>query len=281
MLFVRLLYLLIFLCVSTTGYAQVKLVTTILPLQLIANEITSGISNPSVILDGSQDPHHPALRPSQRQQIGEAQIFVWVGPALETGFDRIIGDLDARVVTIMDLPINIHALGDQSDPHVWLDTSNAAAIAESITSVLADLDPGNEAAYRNNLGAFQVEVAGLEKDINQLLDTTSFPPYVVYHDAFQYFEKQAGLAHQASFTGNEEIQPGIRKILEVKNVLETSNARCIIVNNSVNTEFVENQLDMDGLRFVEADVLGSGLDDDLSYYQLMLSLANAFNRCRL
>lgn len=281
MLFVRLLYLLIFLCVSTTGYAQVKLVTTILPLQLIANEITSGISNPSVILDGSQDPHHPALRPSQRQQIGEAQIFVWVGPALETGFDRIIGDLDARVVTIMDLPINIHALGDQSDPHVWLDTSNAAVIAESITSVLADLDPGNEAAYRNNLGAFQVEVAGLEKDINQLLDTTSFPPYVVYHDAFQYFEKQAGLAHQASFTGNEEIQPGIRKILEVKNVLETSNASCIIVNISVNTEFLENQLDMDGLRFVEADVLGSGLDDDLSYYQLMLSLANAFNRCRL
>jgi len=279
-LFVRLLYLLIFLCVSSTGYAQVKLVTTILPLQLIANEITSGISNPTVILDGTQDPHHPALRPSQRLQIGEAELFVWVGPALETGFDRIIGDLDARIVTAMDLPIIIHALGDQADPHVWLDTSNAAAIAKSITSMLVDLDPGNEAVFRNNLAAFQLKTAKLEKDIQQLLDTTSFPPYVVYHDAFQYFEKQAGLAHEASFTGNEEIQPGIRKILEVKNILEVTNARCIIVSASVNSEFLQNQLDVDGLRFVEADVLGSSLDDALSYNQLMLSLAGAFNRCR-
>ena len=280
MLLVRLLYLLILLCVSTTGYAQVKLVTTILPLQLIANEITSGVSNPVVILDGSQDPHHPALRPSQRQQIGEAQLFVWVGPALETGFDRIIGDLDARIITAMDLSITIHALGDQADPHVWLDTSNAVAIAESITSVLVVLDPQNESAFRNNLAAFQVKAAGLEKDIKQLLDTSSFPPYVVYHDAFQYFEKQAGLAHEASFTGNEEIQPGIRKILEVKNVLVATNARCIIVNTSVNTKFLENQLDIDGLHIVEADVLGNSLDEALSYNGLMLSLARAFNRCR-
>jgi len=92
---------------NVTVLAQVNVVTSIRPLQLIASEITQGVSMPAVILENSQDPHHPALRPSQRQQMSEAEIFLWVGPGLETGFDRVAANLDAAVIKALELPLHL------------------------------------------------------------------------------------------------------------------------------------------------------------------------------
>ena len=87
MSYIRNIFSLVLLCFGSASYAEVKVVTSILPLQLIADRVTRGISTVDVILDGSQDPHHPSLRPSQRRLMNSADIFIWTGPALETGFE--------------------------------------------------------------------------------------------------------------------------------------------------------------------------------------------------
>lgn len=262
--------------------AQPQVVASIRPLQLIAQAVTQGVSVPGLVLDGTQDPHHPALRPSQRLLMDQADIFLWVGPQMETGFERIIEELDAEAMAVQFMPgFTMLTLGDQVDPHFWLDTRNAAVIAKLLATSLFIHDPDNAEVYQNNLAIFQDELVRLEQEIKRIIDATSFPPFAVYHNGYQYFEKQFGLSHQASFTGNEEILPGIRKVLEVKAILEASQVQCIVVDPTVNTAFLDSQLDIDTLHYASVDVIAQGGDSqEPSYVNFMRQFTAAFNACR-
>lgn len=261
--------------------AQPLVVASIRPLQLIAQAVTQGISEPGLVLDGTQDPHHPALRPSQRLLMDQADIMLWIGPQMETGFERIIDELDAEVLAVQFMPdYSVLTLGDQVDPHFWLDTRNAALIAELLATSLKLHDPENAQAYQKNLAIFQDALVRLEAEIRQSIDATNFPPFAVYHNGYQYFENQFGISHLASFTGNEEIQPGVRKVLAVKAILEASQVQCIVVDATVNTTFLDSQLDMDNLHYATVDVIGRGDGFQDSYVSFMRQFSAAFNTCR-
>ena len=95
----RTLLLIIFLLpgLNTQVFAQVFCRCQHSTLQLIAAAITEEVSQPQLVMDGSQDPHHPSLRPSQRRTMNQADIFIWIGPQLETGMEPIIGELERAV----------------------------------------------------------------------------------------------------------------------------------------------------------------------------------------
>ncbi|MEY3659664.1 MAG: hypothetical protein RLZZ169_489, partial [Pseudomonadota bacterium] len=53
------------------------LAASIKPLQLLAAAITDGVSEPQLVLGASEDPHHAALRPSQRRALQAADLVLW------------------------------------------------------------------------------------------------------------------------------------------------------------------------------------------------------------
>lgn len=262
--------------------AQPLVVTSIKPLQLIAKAVTDGVSEPVLVLDATQDPHHPSLRPSQRRAMGQAQVFIWTGPQLETGLDSVISELPGTILTVLNIPgLVLHRIGEGLDPHVWLDTVNATVIAGLLADTLMQQDPDNRAKYQANLALLQTELRSLEGEINSLLQNSGLLHFAVYHNGYQYFEKQFGLAHVTSFINNEEVQPGIRQVLAIKKQLDDNQVNCIVVSPSVNTTFLDNQLDRDGMRYVTIDVLAHDvpLVRD-GYSRFMRNLAAAFTRCR-
>jgi len=263
-------------------FAQYSVAASIRPLQLIAAAITHDVSQPMLVMDGSQDPHHPSLRPSQRRVMSQADIFIWIGPQLETNMEAIIGELDARVVTAINLDgMTIYPLNTSIDPHIWLDTRNAGIIADVLAENLVQLDRGNEARYLQNLEHFRDGLKSLEKELRATLDPDSFPAFAVYHNGYQYFEKQLGISHLASFTDNEEVQPGIRRVMEIKSLLDKSNVNCIVIDPAVNSGNLQNQLERDSLRYISVDVLAHDvpLTRD-GYFQFMQKLAAGFATCR-
>ena len=262
--------------------AQPAVVTSIRPLQLIAAAVTNGISGPGLVLDGGQDPHHPSLKPSQRRLMDDADIFIWVGPLLETGMERAVAGLDARVITAMAIPgMTLLQAGDTQDPHVWLDSGNATTIAAALATQLEAMDPANAAGYAANLAAFRADMQAMAEAIRQQLGADTFPPYVVYHNGYQYFERQFGLSHQDSFTSNDEVQPGIRKVMAIRNRLQANDTACIVINPAVNAPNLANQLESATLKFVSIDVLANGFTPgEDSYHRFVLGLAQAFANCR-
>ncbi len=263
---------------STQAAAQIDVSVTIKPLQLIAAAITD---DTVLVLRPSQDPHNYALRPSERRALNQAQILLWIGPSMETFLPGIIDELEAEVITAIELD-EIHLLsnGRVSNPHIWFDTFNARIIARSLSQTLSKMDTSNALRYRQNLQTFESKLDVLDESIEKQMAEIRALPYGVYHNAFQYFEAQFGLEHVVSFTDNQELQPGIKKLLNVKSQLENSNANCILLDPSVNIEELSSIIENESMRYATYNEVGRDIPVGKDgYVNLIEGLADSLNSC--
>jgi zinc transport system substrate-binding protein len=248
------------LCViSSWGIAQPTVSVSIKPLQLITAAITAGLndlSEPGLIIGPEQDPHHPFMRPSERQTLYDADILLWVGPLLEAALEDLIKQSSASVIHAYELIEGAGlSMAEIEDPHIWLSTQNARLIATELTERLRSLDNDNSQHYVNNLADFNSSMNDLDAEVNIALQGLKTIPFAVYHNAFRYYEEQYGLAHIASFTENEELQAGIRKVLEVRASLAANNVSCMLLEPSNDPDEI-NQLTGRDMNLVSIDILG-------------------------
>lgn len=296
------------LFVATSALAQVRVVTSIKPLHMIASAITDGVSEPVLLIPSTQSYHHFALRPSNVRTLSDADLFVWVGPELET---YLTGAVESRmsetqVLQILALPDLLvhhaghdgedsahivvpddglhaghqHVAGDDIDPHVWLDTRNGKAIARAIAGNLSQADPANSADYQRNLALFEEAIDALESRLNGLLVANSDTRYAVYHDAFRYFERQFGLQHEVVFVGSEEMQPGARHLLALREAIDSRDINCLLEDVTAQASTIETVVGTKEISRIHADTTGRNLTSGASaYIQLIDNLANAFQQC--
>jgi zinc transport system substrate-binding protein len=292
---------------STASWAQARVVASIAPLQMIASAITEGVSEPDVLIPSSQSYHHFVLRPSTVRVLNDADLFIWVGPELETYLSGAVARLgqhkavlqalalptlrvhhgsdgeDDALVLIPDDGLHAghqHKSGSMIDPHVWLDTRNAALIAAAIVTELVRLDPAHAMQYQANFERFSARLAQLEHDIGADLVMPAQARYAVYHNAFQYFERQFGLDHDLVFVASEEMQPGARHMLTVRRAIESRPQLCLMEDVTTQAATVETLLGGNELMRVKADTLGQNLSSGpLAYIYLIDNLADAFRQC--
>lgn len=289
-------------------FAQVRVVTSIKPLHMIASAITDGVSEPELLIPSTQSYHHFTLRPSNVRTLNGADLFVWVGPELETYLTGAVeaGRSGKPVLQVLSLPelrvhhfggdgedgVHVvvpeeglhaghhHKAGDDIDPHIWLDTHNGRTIARAITAELQRVDPANATRYVQNLQGFEQELDQLESRLQTSLVPTEDTHYAVYHDAFRYFESQFGLQHEVVFVGGEEIQPGARHLLALREAIDRRNISCLFEDVTAQASTVETVLGKKQITRIQADTTGRNLTSGASaYIQLIDNLANAFQQC--
>ena len=129
-------------------------------------------------------------------------------------------------------------------------------IAQALTAKLVELDVLNQEVYEKNLADFFVALDLLDNDIENLLSDLSNNFFAVYHNAFTYYENQFALQHVASFTNNEEVQPGIRKIMEIREILSAFEVSCLLLEPANNADEIR-QLTGREMNMVTIDVLGA------------------------
>lgn len=298
----------LFLFSSVPVLAQVSVVATIKPLQMIARSITDGINEPTVLIPSMQSYHHFVLRPSSVRTIDQSELLIWVGPELETYLVDAIeqqrpGKKVLQVLSIpglivhhtgYDLEDNVelivpmdgthaghqHINGQDIDPHVWLDTRNGRVIAQSITRQLVAIDPQFSERYQRNLADFESQLDQLDMELQRLFAQSSVAKYAVYHDAFRYFERQFGLQHDVVFVGSEDIQPGIRHILALRQAVNERSIRCLMEDVTSQSATIDTIVGAKEIVRIKADTTGQGLTSGPSaYIQLIGNLANAFRQC--
>lgn len=269
-------------CLLSLGLgAQPEVSVSIRPLQLIAAAITEGIVEPVLIYGSNQDPHHGALKPSQRRFMEKADIVLWIGPTMETSLNKVISNIDAKVITMMTLDgIETQALRKKVDPHLWLNTNNVRLFAKALTQELSILDVGNSSVYQQNLSTFNLSLDELDEEIESSIQAQTNLGYGIYHNGLQYYEKQFGLQRIVSFTDDEELEPGIRKRLTIKKVIEENQLNCLLVEPSVNIKELSSFIDKESMRYIRIDVLAANIPlSKNSYINFMLSLTDAVIEC--
>ena len=279
--------------------------TTIKPLQFIAAAITEDITEPQVLVPEGQSYHHFIVRPSTIRLLREADLVVWVGPELETYLADTIDDFARETVQALSLPgLNVHYLPDVEtdgaadvpesgqhaghhhhgvsgiDPHVWLNTNNAEQIATVLAERLSVIDPENAAQYANNLQEFQSELQSTRETVTQQLQPYIGEPYAVYHDAFQYFEQEFGLSHQLVIANSDEVQPGVRKLMSLRNSFASQALACLMEDVTSQEATINTALGQVQLARIKADTTGQNLTATPdAYIELISNLGLAFAQC--
>ena len=279
-----LLIVLLATLLSSAARADVEIVTTIKPLQLIAQAVVGEHGEVSSILAPEQSPHHFTMSPSDRIALARADMTLWIGPSFETFLSDFFGqaNIKAKSITALALPqLRLHTLSDgQTDAHLWLDSDNAAIIAEAVMHRAAQLDPENADAFSSNLASLREELAESKARIAARLQAPSDRGYAVYHNAYQYFERQFGLQHGMVILRDPETQPSIRQIVALRADVKARQPACVLLEFDSSEELLRTVLDGFETTLVTVDLLGSEVSTNTGAYTEFLSnIADDFYRC--
>lgn len=286
--------------------APPAVVADIPPVHSIAARIMEGIAEPALLMPPGSSPHHYALRPSEARGLQDADLVIWVGPELTTWLAEPVEILarEAAVITAMGLEgmrlrsfsephhhdhdhpdhqngddEHAHALG-ASDPHIWLDPDNALVLAGEIAQSLGDLDPEHADRYRSNLAEFEIEWAKLVADLEARLQPVRDSRYIVFHDAYGYFEDRFGLRHSGAISLGDAEQPGVAHIREISERIREDDIVCIFTEPQFSPRLAETVLDGTDARKGTLDPLGAGLEPGAALYSnLLTNLGRDFATC--
>ncbi|WP_322865012.1 zinc ABC transporter substrate-binding protein [Aquicoccus sp. G2-2] len=166
------------------------------------------------------------------------------------------------------------------DPHAWLDPENGRVWLGVIADTLAALDPENAAQYRANAAAGQAELAALEREIAAELAPLTARHFVVYHDAYHYFEVRFGLRATAAIAGSDAAAPGPRRIARIRDVIGTDGVACVFSEPQFNRGLIDSVLGGGPARVALLDPLGTEIAPGAGFYPALIgSVADRIVQC--
>ena len=282
------LVLIISLSISLAGiersYGEVSVTVSIRPLLLIAQAIVEDRGTVHSIVDSQGSPHNYSITPADRINLQQADLLLRVSPEFEIFLADIFASQSRSkpLITAASISgISLHNLNDgNADLHLWLNTENAISIAQQLAISLIELDPENDKEYQEALNQFESDVALLNQSLQNRLSQYQQPDYLVYHDAYQYFERQFGLPGGLALVHDPEVQPSMRDLLALRNKLQVRSPSCILLETDSDEELVNTVLENQAIKSEVVDLFGYEIDDGArGYRRLILSVANAFTNC--
>jgi zinc transport system substrate-binding protein len=241
---------------TSTAIAAPNVVASIKPVHSLVAAVMAGVGEPTLIVKGVASPHTYALKPSDAGALESADIVFWTGHGMELFLADALGTLasKAEVVELAEapgitlLPVReggafephehegeghdheheAHTHDEEGgDMHFWLDPENAKLMVTQIATTLAEADPDNASTYQANAEAELVKLDALEAELAATLAPVADKPFIVFHDAYQYFEARFGLDLAGSVTITPDVMPGAARIDELKAKVSSLGATCV------------------------------------------------------
>ena len=284
----------------SSAQAEVKVLTSIKPVQLIAAAVQDGVGVPEVLLPPGASPHNYALRPSDVRRVQSADLLYWIGPDMEGFLPRVLKGRSLPSVALQDLPgLKLRRFAEDShshaeeaddhdhdhrpgslDAHLWLSPVNARVIAGKIASDLISADPANAARYQSNLKAFDERLDALDVRLKARLAAIEGKPYFVFHEAFDYFEEAYGLKHAGVFSVAAEVQPGAQHVAAMRARLQEVGKTCVFSEPPLRPRLAETLVAGLPVKLAELDALGGYTPATAQgYEQVLEKLGNDLAGC--
>ena len=164
------------------------------------------------------------------------------------------------------------------DPHIWLDPMNAKIILSEMAEHLIENDKENEAKYKKNLKKAHKDLDNLTKKVKSELNKDF--KSIVFHDAYQYFEKRFGINILGAFTVNTDVMPGAEALAEIREVIEHDKVSCVFSEPQFNPDIIKAVAKDTNIATGVIDPLGATLDPgkDL-YFNLIGNMSKSFKVC--
>ncbi len=288
------------LCAALSVQAQPepRVLATIKPLHSLVQSVLGDTARAEILLDTTASPHDFQMKPSQIRALHQADIVFYIDADFEQFLQRVLPDLPddtsqipiAQRAEIALVPLrggdddkDDHDHGHDhaaQDYHVWLDPNNAVKMVQTIATSLAQIYPHNAAIYQANARATIAALNALHSDVQARLAPVKDQPFIVFHDAYGYFERAYGLHTPAVIALDPTIPPSPKRIVQIRENLAQTGARCLFSE----PQFSDKVLDViradSDARIAVLDPLGAELPVGAGLYAALLQgLAGALADC--
>lgn len=303
-----------------TAQADVPQVAAdVAPVHSLVAMVMHDVGEPSLIVPPGASPHEYSLRPSEARALESADLVFWMGEdltpwmsdAVETLADGadVTTLLEADGVALLDFRkgalFEAHAHGEaghehdhdepaatgkhdhdhghahrEHDPHAWLSPANAAVWLDVIAAELAAADPDNAETYVANAAAAQEELEAVAAEVSATLDPVRGGRFIVFHDAYQYFEAAFDVPASGAISVSDATDPSPARVAEIQGRVAEESIQCVLSEPQFDPGLVETVMDGTEAKSAVLDPLGSNLEPGPNLYpQLLRNLASALAGC--
>ncbi len=301
---------------GATHAQELNVVATIKPIHSIATAVMAGVAEPKLLIDGVASPHTFTLKPSDAKAMAAARVVFHVSNGLEPFMTKVARSLPptVRVVTLEDAPEIVllkmrtggafedhdhgssgksggHKHGHKHEPahdhdanatdgHLYLDPVNAATIATRMAEVLAKVHPAEADRFKANAEAFGREMSALTAELETKTKPLTGRPFIVFHDAYQYFEKRFGLEAAGSVTVSPEVAPSAKRLTALRRRIGELKAVCVFSEPQFEPRLVATITEKTKARRGVLDPLGVSIPAGVAHYPTLLrNLATDLAAC--
>ncbi len=286
---------------STQAVAVPRVVVSIAPIHSLVAGVMDGVAMPELLVSGNSSPHSYMLKPSQVRNLQRADMIVWAGESVEGFLLRPLANYDdsKTIIELMDEPGMLLLNGREAgvwqvgqdelrhdhdhgkiDGHLWLDPQNAKTIVRLVVASLSKLDSQNAVKYQANAKRMQQALSELDQQLKQKLAVVSQTPYLVFHDAYQYFEQRYGLMPIGAIMAGAEHKPGARRLQQVRERVKAEQAHCVFSEPQFPSKLIQIVVEGTHLKAATLDPMGMDLEPGKGlYFELMQNLGQGLVEC--
>ena len=312
---ISIIILFFFSSVNVFASETIGIITTIKPIDSLVSAVVGDTGKTIPLIPSETSPHEFRLKPSDARALQNGNIIFYISPHLETSIVKVFETLpkNIKIINLMEetgiehLSIrdneawelhdhhddkkhddhDKHAQKDEHDDHkskddvhIWLDPENAIKIIKKVNTELSFFFPENAKIYDKNATKIINKIKSLKKQLKKELLPIKEKPYIVFHDAYQYFEKTFGLNAVGSIALEDDIASSPKQISFIKNKIIKSKASCVFQEPQFDNKLVKTVIEGTQAKIGTLDPLGFGIKEKEDFYlQLLRNMSKNLKEC--
>ena len=312
---ISIIILFFFSSVNVFASETIGIITTIKPVDSLVSAVVGDTGKTIPLIPSETSPHEFRLKPSDARALQNGNIIFYISPHLETSIVKVFETLpkNIKIINLMEetgiehLSIrdneawelhdhhddekhddhDKHAQKDEHDDHkskddvhIWLDPENAIKIIRKVNTELSFFFPENAKIYDENATKIINKIKSLKKQLKKELLPIKEKPYIVFHDAYQYFEKTFGLNAVGSIALEDDIASSPKQISFIKNKIIKSKVSCIFQEPQFDNKLVKTVIEGTQAKIGTLDPLGFGIKEKEDFYlQLLRNMSKNLKEC--
>ena len=286
-------------------------ITTIQPINALVNAVIGNTGGSTLLIPSEVSPHEFKLKPSDVKTLQDGNIIFYISNHLESSITKVFKNLpkNIKIVNLMEeTGINHLAIRDneawerhdhhddhdkhakkdddhddhekEDDVHIWLDPDNAIKIIQKVNKELSLLFPENSQIYNKNATNIINKITELKSELKEELLSIKDKPYIVFHDAYQYFEKVFGLNAVGSIALEDDVATSPKQISYIRNKIIKSNVSCVFQEPQFDSKLVKTVVEGTDAKIGTLDPLGVDIANKKDFYlQLLRNMSKSLKEC--
>lgn len=291
--------------------APPKVVTDIAAVHSLVSRVMEGVGEPELLIPPGGSAHFYALKPSDAKKLRGAEIVIKIGPQLSPWMDRPLTSLagQAQRLRLLEQPGTItlpartgvtfeaghdhdhdhdhgteghdHAEPGAVDSHAWLDPENGKTWLGIIADALSGMDPENAARYHANATAGVEEIDAAIEDTRAIVAPVQDLRFIVFHDAYQYFEHRFGLTAAGAIALSDAMPPGPARVAELRDRVAALGVTCALAEPQFDPDLIRTVFKGHDVKTAVVDPAGDSIPlGPQMYPELIRSVGRALADCR-